>query len=189
MPFSSSEPSDQSRAELVTSRLLLRVLREKDLPALVAVAGERRIADTTISVPHPFSDADGLSLIARAQSAHARGFGIFDSGGSLVGYAGLHHIDLAHAEAEISFWIGSLWEGRGFVTEAAHRLMRFGFNELKLNRICAFHMVRNPASERVLSRLGFTEEGRLRERVRKWDAFEDVKVWSRLRHDPLPPIQ
>jgi len=52
-----------------------------------------------------------------------------------------------------------------------------------LHRMCAYHMVRNTASGRVLARLGMRQEGRLRDMVKKWGAFEDVMLWSILRDE------
>ena len=54
---------------------------------------------------------------------------------------------------------------------------------MKLNRIHAHHMLRNPASGRVLEKIGMKQEGILRERVRKWGVFEDVAVLSILRKE------
>jgi ribosomal-protein-alanine N-acetyltransferase len=174
-----------------TSHLVLRPLRSEDAPALAAVAGARRVADTTISVPHPFGPAEAEDWIGRRidEAAAGRALGLamtLAAGHGLIGYVGLHHIDREHLEAEISFWIGGAHEGRGLVKEAADAVIGHGFGTLGLNRICAYHMARNPDSERVLARLGFQYEGRLRQRVRKWEVFEDVLVCSRLRSDPEP---
>lgn len=174
-----------------TSRLSLRPLAPADAPALAAVAGEQRIADTTISVPHPFGLAEARRWIEACRqdcaAGHRLGLAIIIEGSTdLAGYIGLHHIDNEHGEAEISFWIGAAHEGCGFVGEACEAVIGYGFGTLGLNRICAFHMTRNPASERLLTRLGFQREGLLRQRVRKWGVYEDVAIWSRLSSDPRP---
>jgi [ribosomal protein S5]-alanine N-acetyltransferase len=62
-------------------------------------------------------------------------------------------------------------------------MLHYGFNVEGLNRICAYHMVRNHASGNVLARLGMRQEGRLRQMIKKWDVFEDVLVWSILRDE------
>jgi hypothetical protein len=64
--------------------------------------------------------------------------------------------------------------GKGYATEAARTAVRFGFEHLGLNRIWSYYMVRNPASGRVLAKVGMKREGLLREHVRKNEAFEDV---------------
>lgn len=174
--------------ELKTPRLTLRSLCVHDVDALAMVAGERTVADTTISVPHPFGTTDAARLVERA-GAEARsgsGYRLAVTGNEtreLVGYIGLHDVDREHLQAEISFWIGDAWTGQGLVTEAARCIIAFAFDDLGLNRLAAFHMARNPASGRVLAKLGFKREGLLRQRVRKWDVFEDVVALALLRSD------
>lgn len=142
-----------------------------------------------ISVPHPYTleraradievfGGDWLSGVA-AHFAVA----VPDRTDEVIGYVAIKHIDPEHAGAELSFWIGGAYSGRGFVTEAAGAALDFAFDTLPLNRICAYHMARNPASAKVLARLGMTREGLLRQRVLKWGKFEDVAVWAILRED------
>lgn len=172
---------------LDTGRLLLRPIAAADDDALAAAAGSRDIADTMISVPHPMTLAIAREWIERESASMHRGTAVMlaireradDS--ALLGAVSLRHMDREHACAELSFWLAPGVNGRGYATEAAAALVEHGFTELALNRIEAYHMVRNPASARVLSRLGFQLEGTLRERVIKWGTPEDVRLWSRLR--------
>src|SRR5208283_1719344 len=78
--------------------------------------------------------------------------------------------------------IGVPFWGKGYSTEAARRVVRYAFEDLNLNRVYAHHMVRNPASGRVLEKIGMKREGLLRQRVRKWGVFEDV-VWLAILQD------
>jgi RimJ/RimL family protein N-acetyltransferase len=181
---------------LRTGRLLLRPFAEADAPRFAELAGERRIADATISVPHPMSLEIARQEIARFASEWQAGtgatFAIVAPGGSnaCIGLVALRHIDTEHEEGELSFWIAESAQGHGYVTEAAAAVLDYGFRERGLNRVCAFHMVRNAASGRVLARLGMTQEGCLRQRVRKWGVYEDVLVWAVLRMDrdrEIPP--
>jgi RimJ/RimL family protein N-acetyltransferase len=96
---------------------------------------------------------------------------------------GLREIDAEHSQAEMGFWIGVQSWGKGYATEAARRVVRYAFEELKLNRVYAHHMVRNPASGRVLEKVGLKREGLLRQRVRKWGVFEDVVLLAILHDD------
>jgi ribosomal-protein-alanine N-acetyltransferase len=105
------------------------------------------------------------------------------SGSQLIGCAGLRDIDPEHLQAELGFWIGREWWGQGYASEAAAAVVRYGFGNLGLNRICAHHMVRNPAAGKVLERIGMQREGLLRQRVRKWGNYEDVVVYATLRED------
>jgi RimJ/RimL family protein N-acetyltransferase len=69
------------------------------------------------------------------------------------------------------------------MSEALKPVLCFGFEELSLNRLYAYHMARNPASGKVLKKNGFVQEGLLRQRVRKWGVFEDVVLLAILRED------
>ena len=177
--------------ELVTDRLVLGALRAGDAPALERLAGAREIADTTISIPHPYTRADAERFIAFQREAASRGdeavFGIrLRTGGDLLGCVSLREIDRVHLQAELGYWIGVPHWGRGYATEAAAVVVGYGFGPLGLNRIYAHHMARNPASGRVLGRVGMRREGVLRQRVRKWGRFEDVMVYAVLRDDRAP---
>jgi [ribosomal protein S5]-alanine N-acetyltransferase len=101
----------------------------------------------------------------------------------LVGSLGLRDIDLEHAQAEMGFWVTVECWGHGYATEAARAVLAHGFGKLNLNRIYAHHMVRNPASGRVLAKIGMIREGVLRQRIRKWGRFEDVVAMSVLRSE------
>jgi ribosomal-protein-alanine N-acetyltransferase len=174
---------------LKTLRLVLTPLAEQHLSQLLTVAGDRAIADTTISVPHPLTELAARAWIDRAAAESHEGLGahfavaIRPDEDTLVGYVAIKAIDREHDEGELSFWLEERRSGQGYTTEAARAVVALGFGDLYLNRICAFHMVRNPASGRVLTKLGFSQEGCLRQRVRKWGIYEDVLVWAKLRHD------
>ncbi len=176
------------RATLETERLVLRLLTPEDAAAVARLAGSREIADTTISIPHPYSEEQARAWIAAHTSQSGTGkeivFGVATKeDAQLIGAVGLRDIDAEHSQAEIGFWIGVESWGRGYATEAARRVVRYAFEDLKLNRVYAHHMVRNPASGRVLEKVGMKREGLLRQRVRKWGVFEDVVLLAVLRDD------
>ncbi|MGH7510210.1 MAG: GNAT family N-acetyltransferase [Gemmatimonadales bacterium] len=173
---------------LRTPRLVLGSFSPEDAPELQRLAGERRIADTTLSIPHPYTLDHALAWIGNQRRESVRGratnFAVrLLSEGRLIGSAGLRDIDPEHLQAELGFWIGLEWWGQGYAREAAAAVIRFGFCELGLNRIYAHHMVRNPAAGRVLRHAGMLQEGLLRQRVRKWGAYEDVVLYAVLRED------
>jgi len=174
---------------ITTERLLLRAFSDDDAGRLAALGGARRIADTTISVPHPYSIEQAAADIGRFNDdwdvGRAIHFAIAPAGepDAFVGYIAVKDISEEHAIGELSFWIDESAAGRGFVTEAGSAVIRFAFDRLSLNRVYAHHMVRNAASAGVLARLGMRPEGRLRQRVRKWGVFEDVSVAAILKSD------
>ena len=178
----------KAHPRLETDRLRLRPFVAEDAPLLAELAGAREIADTMISIPHPFSIAAArMAIAANAagfQSGRSVHFAIESKGAAhLEGCAELRDIDTEHYQAELSFWIGKPAWGHGYASEAARAVVRFGFEDLCLNRIYANHMLRNPASGAVLRNAGMKHEGTLRERVKKWGVFEDVAIHAIIRSD------
>ena len=173
---------------LETGRLVLRPLMPADAPALSRLAGRREIADTTISIPHPYSEAQARQWITELADLFAKGKSVVFAmeskrEGTLAGTIGLRDIDAEHSQAELGFWVAVECWGQGYATEAARSVVGFGFEQLGLNRVYAHYMVRNPASGRVLARIGMKQEGLLRQRVRKWGVFEDVILMAILRQE------
>jgi len=171
-----------------TPRLVLGDFEADDAVELQRLAGDRQIADTTLAIPHPYELDHALAWIGNQRKESARGraanFAIrLSSDSPIIGCAGLRDIDLEHLQAELGFWIGREWWGHGYAREAAAAVIRFGFGTLRLNRICAHHMLRNPAAGKVLQHLGMVREGVLRQRVRKWGVYEDVVLYAILRDD------
>jgi [ribosomal protein S5]-alanine N-acetyltransferase len=168
--------------------LLLGTFESEDATELQRLAGAREIADTTLSIPHPYDLDHALAWIGNQRREFVRGraanFAIrLLSQSRLIGSAGLRDIDHEHHQAELGFWIGREWWGQGYAREAAAAVIRFGFDSLGLNRIYAHHMARNPAAGRVLVHSGMQREGLLRQRVRKWGVYEDVVLYAVLRED------
>lgn len=180
------DPTASSR--IVTERLVLRALLPADAPDVARLAGRREIADTTISIPHPYSEEQARDWIAARTGQDGAGketaFAVtLKADGRLIGAVGLREINREHSHAEMGLWIGVDWWGMGYATEAARAAVHFAFERLKLNRVYAHHMVRNPASGRVLEKIGMRPEGVLRQCVRKWGVFEDVVILAILRAD------
>jgi ribosomal-protein-alanine N-acetyltransferase len=163
---------------LTTERLVLRPFGLTDGPEVRRLAGERAIADTTLAIPHPYPDGAAEEWIASHPPRFAEGVeAVFavtrKPEGDLAGAIGLM-ISPAHAKAELGYWIGVPFWGLGYATEAGRAVLEYGFRGLGLHRIQARYLVRNPASGRVLEKLGMRAEGIQRHGIRKWDVFEDV---------------
>ncbi len=164
--------------ELKTERLLLRPLRLEDAPEMERLAGAPEIAATTLGIPHPYPPGLAKEIIVdRAinfDEGEGASFGIIEcASGAFCGYIGLGCAP-EHSCAELGYWIGVPYWGRGYATEAARRVLAFGFSQLGLNRIASRHFASNPASGRVLQKIGMRYEGRAREAVFKpGRGFED----------------
>ncbi|MDJ0700154.1 MAG: GNAT family N-acetyltransferase [Woeseiaceae bacterium] len=172
-----------------TERLVLRPFDEGDATAVQRLAGEREIADTTLNVPHPYGDGMAEQWIATHADQFAEGsnavFAIVErESNHLAGAIGLK-IEPAIRKAELGYWVGVPYWSRGYATEASEAMLAYGFEQLGLNRIAAQHFTRNPASGRVMQKIGMSYEGTLRQGTMKWGRFEDLDVYSALREEWL----
>ena len=171
---------------LQTDRLLLRPFEMTDASAVQALAGERAIADTTLNIPHPYEDGMAEEWIASHAEQFRDGSGVVFAVTDreqhhLVGAISLR-IEAEFRKAELGYWIGVPFWNKGYATEAAARLVEFGFNDLDLNRIAAQHLSRNPASGRVMQKIGMCYEGTMLQATMKWGRFEDLDVYAILRN-------
>lgn len=170
--------------DLQTDRLLLRKFSYDDAADVARVAGAREIADTTISVPHPltlYSAREWILSDLAACSKAQRPFAVIDrESGVFLGACALRDMSVEHGQAELSFWFDKSTWGRGYATEAAGCVIGHTVKDLGIHRLVAFHLARNPASGRVLTRLRFHREAVQPARVRKWGQLEDVWAWAYL---------
>jgi len=171
---------------LTTERLLLRNYTLADAPAMHRLIGAREVAQNTLRIPHPYPFEEAERWIASHDALRANGEHVFAvvirATEDLAGTVGLH-VKADHNHAELGYWIGVPYWGLGYATEAAGAVVRFGFESLSLNRIFACHFVRNPASGRVLRKLGMQHEGTMRQHVRKWDEYVDLEYYAILHQD------
>ncbi len=143
--------------KLETKRLILKPPNEEDADAIAAVATDWRVAEMTL-VPHPYVASDALAWVARArESWQTHGFGGFAvftrHDWAFVGASGLRSKDLP-GHASCGYWFSPAVWGKGYATEAVREVLRFGFEDLKLERIEANHLLINPASGRVMEKVG-----------------------------------
>jgi len=172
---------------LVTKRLTLRQLEPHDAESIERLAGEKDVADTTLNMPHPYPAGSASSFIHARSEAAARGDGYsfaitLSESEAFLGIVGLHVVK-AHNMAELGYWVGKPYWRNGYCTEAAARMVQFAFEDLKLNRVYAAAMTRNPASYKVMEKIGMKFEGILRNHIRKGDAYEDLRYYGLLQTD------
>lgn len=173
---------------LETPRLRLRPLERSDTSAIQKAAGAREIADTMISLPHPYPANEAERYVARQKAEREAERSVtftikHKTEGVFCGLVEVRDIDREHSLGELSFWLALEVWGRGYMSEVIQAVVRYGFEGLGLNRLYAYHMMRNPASGRVLEKSGFKQEGLLRQRVQKWGKFENVALWAILRQE------
>lgn len=180
--------STQKNLHLATNRLILRPVSYADISSIQKSASIRAVADAMISIPYPYPKGEAERYVSKQIANFAAGDSVSfvierKIGKAFCGVIEIREIEQEHSQAELSFWLAVEMWGQGYMSEALKPVLRFGFEELELNRLYAYHMVRNPASGKVLQKNGFTQEGLLRQRVRKWGVFEDAKLWAILWQD------
>lgn len=166
----------------LTERLTLRPLTLTDAATVQKLAGEKNVASTTLSIPHPYPYEAAESFIKATHEKYVKNFGAsfaltLTETEELIGCMGLH-IAQDHNKAELGYWIGQPYWQQGYATEAAERLLQYGFDELYLNRIWAAAMAKNPASSAVMKKIGMKYEGTLKEHIRKWGEYEDLDYYG-----------
>ncbi len=185
---------------LYTPRLCLRPFTPADAARVQELAGDPRIAATTAAIPHPYPDGAAETWIQSHQPAAALGkkfeFAITLAGtrtpnresdptetGFVIGAIGIgdagefasFQIPEGDQEfATLGYWIGVPFWNKGFATEAARAILDFAFTRRHYPRVLAFHFDNNPASGRVLQKLGMTHQGTLPTAFNKNGQFHDL---------------
>jgi RimJ/RimL family protein N-acetyltransferase len=137
---------------LKTNRLLLQPVQMADAAAIAALACEFDVARMTARMPHPYTIDDARDWIGQIAGSGETVFAIAHDG-ELIGCAG--YMPLDDARAEIGYWLGKPWWGRGLATEAARALVQDAFEAGGFEQIDTGHFADNAASGRVLEKLGF----------------------------------
>jgi len=142
-----------------TARLLLRPGWAEDAPALAAAIGDERIVRNLATAPWPYRLRDAEAYLAQPRDPLLPSFLIFertDAEPRLLGSCGLGR--RPSGAVEMGYWVARRYWGRGFATEASRALLDIA-RTLRLPRLQASHFIDNPASGRVLEKLGFEPVG------------------------------
>jgi RimJ/RimL family protein N-acetyltransferase len=180
-------PDSKHPPQFKTERLILRLFELSDAKDVQRLAGEKAVAETTFNIPHPYEDGMAEEWISTHQSKFEAGelcnFAItLTQTGELIGAIGLI-ISSRHNHAELGYWVGVPYWNQGFCTEAAKAVLEYGFRDLELNRVHAHFLSYNPASGRVMSKIGMRHEGILRKHIRVADQYEDIEIYGILADD------
>lgn len=172
---------------LETERLKLRPFSLEDAKQVQILAGDKQVASTTLNIPHPYENGIAEKWISTHDETYNEGKGVVFAitmmkSGELVGAISLMNMVEGH-QAELGYWVGVPYWNNGYCTEAGKAVLRYGFKDRGLNRIHASYLTRNPASSRVMEKLGMISEGIRKEHVLKWGVFEDLGLMGILRVD------
>ena len=190
MTLLESIPSESFRESCIpvleTKRLALRAPQLEDAKTVAMLANDRRIAENTARIPHPYREADATSFIAGANKPAGDAlFLITLRDGTIVGSCGLM---LQDETPELGYWLGVPYWGKGYATEALHALIDYAFTDLGHAALQAGARVTNPASRRVLEKCGFQWTGVGLYRIRAINSSAPIdrfrlerRVWSALK--------
>ena len=168
---------------LYTERLILRSFTLSDAPEVQRLAGDRDVASTTLVIPHPYEDGLAEAWIKKSAAKFESGTGLCfaitsktEQTAQDLPLIGTISLEIYRAEkiAELGYWIGKPYWNRGYATEAATAVVKYGFDARDLTYIHAGHFTRNPASGRVLQKIGMQYEGYCPKAVEKCGVLEDV---------------
>ena len=177
---------------LETERLVLRAPRPEDAKAIVTLAADRRIAENTLRIPHPYTLPDARAFLDSVNRPGGeivflittRRTGLPDD--DVIGACGIARLD--GKQPEIGYWLGVPFWGQGYATEAARAVIDYAFGDLGYELLLGGARVSNPASRRVLEKCGFqwTGVGLYRIRAIKSsapvDRFRlDRRLWASLK--------
>lgn len=176
--------------ELVLTRSVIRNWDPRDRNSLVRHANSRRVwRNLKDRFPHPYTARDAQDWIGRATAASPQTAFAIAVGGEAVGGIGLDlQTDVFRRSAEIGFWLGEAYWGRGIATEAVRAMTDFAFSNFDLCRVYAGVFEWNPASMRVLEKAGYVCEGRLRKSVTKDGQTIDQLLYAIIRESTVPNL-
>ena len=174
--------------QLATKRLVLRGLRVADSYDMYEYARRSDVTRYLTWNPHPNREYTKESLeyiLTRYRAGEFFDWAVIwhedgEPGDKMIGTCGFTRFDYSNNSAEIGYVINPEFRGRGIAGEAARRVIRFGFEDLGLNRIEARYMDGNIASRKVMEKLGMKYEGTMRGALRLGNEYRDVGVCALL---------
>jgi ribosomal-protein-alanine N-acetyltransferase len=170
---------------LMTERLCLRQLTQADANNVMVIRGDYQVTRYNIG--------DAYTDIMQAEALIDNITRMFDNESTLYWGITLKHVDTVIGMIGYNYWNridhrGSVgfdlardYWGRGIMPEALRGILRFGFDRLGLNRVEADASVYNTQSQRTLMKVGFRQEGHLREQYHEADSYHDLLLFALLK--------
>jgi RimJ/RimL family protein N-acetyltransferase len=161
----------------------LRAPRTTDAHALAKHANNREIwINLRDRMPYPYSLADANEWLAHIRHQDPRVNFMIDLDGEAIGGIGLIlGTDIERCSAEVGYWLGAEYWGRGIATAAVVRISRYAFEDLGLLRLFATPIAWNPASARVLQKAGVQREGTMRNACIKDGKVMTMLLYAKVR--------
>lgn len=173
---------------LESERLVLREFTERDFDAVHRYGSDPEVSRFMPWGPNTEEDTAGFLRRAIAKQGreprtqYELAVTLRDSG-HLIGGCGIRVVNMELGEGNIGYCLNREHWGRGYATEAARRLLRYGFQHLEFHRLYATCDPENIGSRRVLEKIGMRQEGHLRENVRMREEWRDSLVYAILENE------
>lgn len=170
-----------------TSRLILKPFQLSDSKAVQLLAGDIKVAATTATIPHPYEEIDAESWIKTHLEKWTERKSLtlsirLKETEKLIGAIELI-LNLQHKRAELAYWIGVPFWNKGYCTEASKAIVSYGFDQLDLQKVTAHHMLKNPASGKVMEKLGMKKEGIFEKHFIRFGEFQDMVAYGLLKEN------
>ena len=174
---------------LETERLILRSLKMTDAQKVFNNwLSDERISDNRVSAAHKSVSETKRKLEKIVKNYSKNDFcwwGIEQKvDGELIGEIDLYGFDNTTGNCEVSYSIGYDWWNKGYATEALSVVVEFGFRQMNVHKIAAAHNTDNPASGKVMKKVGMIQEGVIRHMIRNAkNQYKDCAVYGILQEE------
>lgn len=172
---------------LESANIFLRDLTFEDASQIDAFASDIEVAQSTLTIPHPYPRGSAKEFIHFALDAKKSGilviYAIIEKEtNQLIGIINLK-IHPTYQRGELGYWVAKKYWGKGYGTEAAKSLLQYGFEVMKLHKIFAQAFSSNVGSYKIMEKIGLHYEGTLKEHVCRDGQYHDLVVYGLLRKD------
>lgn len=162
------------------SSIQLRPWSLNDISDIVQLANNINIAkNMTDAFPNPYTYMDAEAFVRRVSTEIPQKVFAIAYNNKVVGSIGIFpKEDIHRKNAEIGYWLGEPYHGKGIMTEAVRLIVKYGFETFDIERIYAAPFRNNKASQRVLQKSGFILEAVLRMSIIKYNELQDETIYS-----------
>lgn len=168
-----------------SKKFILRPYRKGDEKAVFKHVNDKIISRNTATIPYPYPFKKAEEWVEVNLERNKKGnkeniVWAIEIDGEVSGTIGLHHITKEH-KAEVGYWLGRQFWGRGIMTEAVKLVTKFGFEKLKLRRIYGHVYLFNEPSKKVLEKSGYKFEGIIKKESKKGKKYLDAYLLAKVR--------
>ncbi|MGP4080094.1 GNAT family N-acetyltransferase [Pseudalkalibacillus sp. R45] len=177
--------------KLETDRLILRRMELIDVQSVFDHwLSDERVTDNRVKAAHK-TISETLERVAKIVSEYVSNEFCYwaielKASGELIGEIDLYDFDKTTDNCEVSYSLGYNWWNQGYGTEALRAVVEFSFRHMNIHKISAAHNIDNPASGRIMSKVGMEQEGIIRHMIRNSkNQYKDCAVYGILQEDYL----